>query len=236
VPRSSNLPGFDLRCSSKLTERFHLSLRLNGAASSSSSSSSKKQAGYCEASLARSPPNDVLGAGVVATSGEVTVSSDHLLCEGDELSAGEFDADIVERAFDLAVELDSIRKGIRRVPQNVVKLSFRLRTDPDKLSFRGLYDGSGCGCDGMKTTLLAGTGPGGVCGSSDTLGLLGLLGCGCEGTWVILLVGRESYGIGGLLAVSLLEAASCLVAGNNLYVGLFSSFTGAWGWGMESWL
>ena len=68
--------------------------------------------------------------GVVATRGDVIVSSDHRL-EGGEA---------VESVFEVRAEAgppEKMRIGIRLVPENELKLSFRLRTELDMLSLRG---------------------------------------------------------------------------------------------------
>ena len=117
-------------------DRFQGNFRLRGADSSSSLSFSKKQAGYCELSLPNKDPNEVRGPGVVATTGDVMVSeSDHLLCDGgDDV---EIDIESVERVFEIVELPDMMRSGIRLVPQNELKLSFLLRTEPEILCLRG---------------------------------------------------------------------------------------------------
>lgn len=90
----------------------------------------------------------------MAATGDVIVSSDHLLRSGGDAVDVEFDP--LFRVFEVVVEPGKIRRGIRRVPQKELKLSLRLLTEPDRLSFRGLYDGSGCWCDGTQVLLLAG--------------------------------------------------------------------------------
>lgn len=72
---------------------------------------------------------------MVATSGEVIVSSDHLLCHGVEPLEGEFE--VLDRPFEGAVEPEIMRIGMRRVPLKEVPLSFLLRMEPDMLSLRG---------------------------------------------------------------------------------------------------
>ena len=96
--------------------------------------------------LSSNGPNDTLGPGVVITTGDVIVSSDHRLCK---ISGGD-EADIDIDAFDLVLDvepvepLDMMRMGIRQVPEKDVKLSFLLRTELDMLSLRGQEDASGC--------------------------------------------------------------------------------------------
>ena len=79
-------------------------------------------------------PKLVLGPGVVARTGEVIVSSDHLLGPG-----GEFDAlDMLRRLVDAVESDERIRSGTRRGPdRNEVKLSLRLRTELVRLCLRG---------------------------------------------------------------------------------------------------
>ncbi len=75
------------------------------------------------------------GPGVVATTGDLIVSSDHLLLSGDDpVKPDSVPSDLL----DLTAEpSDSTRIGIRLVPQNEVKLSFLLRMELDRLSRRG---------------------------------------------------------------------------------------------------
>jgi hypothetical protein len=110
----------------RLTDLFQTSLRLRGTCSSSSS---KKQAGYCPSALrslepvaASRDPNEVRGPGAEAgateatRTGEVMVSSDHLLRGG---SGGEAEAKDKEVERVLVVELvaveleDKMRSGMR---------------------------------------------------------------------------------------------------------------------------
>ncbi len=149
--------------------------------------------------LLSSSPKEVRGAGVVATNGDVTVSSDHLLWAGDDPSAAELEMDGQVVAV---VDPDSTRRGMRLVPQKELKLSFLLRTELDILSFLGLYEGSGCGGLGMNAGLLVVNDPGGICGYPAPLG--------CNAARLTLL-----FGVCGPAAV---DGA----AGNSLYVGFES--------------
>jgi len=116
-----------------LADRFQANFLRNGILSSPSSS--KKHAGYCALSLpASSELKDVRGPGVVATVGEVIVSSDHLLRSGGEL------VESVESVLPPpeVVELEErIRKGTLQFERNEVQLSLRLRTELVRLSLRG---------------------------------------------------------------------------------------------------
>lgn len=82
------------------------------------------------------------------------MSSDHLLLSGGELP----DAESIPRdRSDLTAEpSDRTRIGMRLGPQNELQLSFRLLTEPEMLSRRGRYDGSGWLCDGTNVILLVG--------------------------------------------------------------------------------
>ena len=88
-------------------------------------------------------PNEGRWPGVVKTPGEVTVSSDHLLCcvGGDAVDA-EFEFETVDLVFEVGVCVEQVveestRIGILFVPEKEVTLSFRLWTELDILSLRG---------------------------------------------------------------------------------------------------